>query len=65
MNLPAIVSLAGILCYASLTFIVLRRGLSGTGAIHRLFLANLAFMALWQCTDLAVSIARDQATAAT
>ncbi len=64
MNLPAIVSLAGILCYATLTFIVLRHGLRGTGAVHRLFLANLAFMALWQCADLAVSLARNQVAAA-
>jgi PAS domain S-box-containing protein len=58
MNLTAAISLAGLVCYGILAYIVLRPGIRKTGTVHRLFLANIALMALWQCAALAVSLAR-------
>ncbi len=63
MNLPAFVSLAGLLCYGGLTFVVLRRGLRDTGAVLRLFVGYLALMVVYQGSALAVSLARSEAVA--
>src|SRR5450759_1783246 len=63
MNLPAFVSLAGLLCYGGLTFVVLRRGVRGSGTERWLFLINLALMALWQGSALVVSLTRHEALA--
>ena len=63
MNLPASISLAGLLCYGGLTFVVLRRGSRRTGTEQWLFLIYLALMALWQCAALVVSLARNEALA--
>jgi PAS domain S-box-containing protein len=63
MNLPGIVSLAGLLCYGWLTFIVARRRSRGNAMEQQLFLVYLAFMILWQCAGLGVSLAREEALA--
>lgn len=63
MNLPAFISLGGILCYGGLMALVLRRGFRETGTVHRFFLLYLVFMTLWQCSALMVSLARDVQTA--
>src|SRR5450759_3576672 len=63
MNLPALISLAGLLCYGWLTFIVLRRGARGTGTEQRLCLIYLALMARWQGAALVVSLTRNEALA--
>src|SRR5450759_1229345 len=63
MNLPGLISLAGLLCYGGLTFVVLRRGSRRTGTEQWLFLIYLALMALWQGAALVVSLARNEALA--
>ena len=63
MNLPAFLSLVGLVCYGWLIAVVVRQGLHHTGVVLRLFLANLIIMAVWAGTALAVSLARTESTA--
>lgn len=59
MNLPGGIALLGLIAYGLLAWLVLRRAPGARSRAQELFLVYLAFMALWQITALAVSLARE------
>ena len=60
MNIAALVSLTGLACYGWLTVLVLRYGWRRMEEVHRLFLAYLVLMAIWQGAALGVSLAHTE-----
>ncbi|MGA9351587.1 MAG: GAF domain-containing protein [Anaerolineae bacterium] len=61
MNLPAIFSLVGLICYLALVVIAFRRG--AKPRVNQLFVIYLMAMAFWQIAALMVSISPDANTA--
>ena len=63
MNLPAILSILGFVCYGVLIYTILPYSVRARGRVGQLFLLNLMVMICWQGSALVVSLARSESLA--
>jgi signal transduction histidine kinase/ActR/RegA family two-component response regulator len=58
MNLPALLSILGLICYSALLYVILSSPQAAKGKIRRRFFGSLSVMVAWQIAALVVSLAR-------